>query len=29
MPEMVWMLLILAGWFVLNRWLLPRFGVAT
>jgi hypothetical protein len=29
MPEMVWMLLILAGWFVLVRWVLPRLGVPT
>jgi hypothetical protein len=29
MPDFVWMLIIIAGWIVLTRWVLPRFGVAT
>jgi hypothetical protein len=27
--DFIWLLLIFAGWFVLNRWVLPRFGVKT
>jgi hypothetical protein len=29
MTELVQVLLFLAIWVVLNRWILPRFGVAT
>lgn len=27
--DMLWMLGILAAWFVLQRWVLPRAGVST
>jgi hypothetical protein len=29
MREILLMLAILAGWFVLNKWVLPKFGVST
>jgi len=29
MPEWVWALMVLAIYFVLMRWVLPRFGVFT
>ena len=29
MREVLLMLAILAGWFVLNKWVLPKFGVST
>jgi hypothetical protein len=29
MREVFLMLAILAGWFVLNKWVLPKFGVST
>ncbi len=29
MPDFVWILMVLVGWFALNRWVLPRFGVST
>lgn len=29
MPEWVQFVLIVAAWFALQRWLLPRFGVPT
>ncbi len=29
MKELIFMLAILAGWFVLNAWVLPKFGVST
>ena len=28
-PETLWMIGILAAWFVLQRWVLPRAGVST
>jgi len=27
--DFVWILLVFATWFALNRWVLPRFGVNT
>jgi p-aminobenzoyl-glutamate transporter AbgT len=27
--EIAFFLLVIVAWFVLNRWVLPRFGVAT
>ena len=27
--DWVWLLAVLAGWFVLQRWVLPRAGVPT
>jgi len=29
MDDAWWMLLIFAGWFALQAWILPRFGVPT
>jgi hypothetical protein len=29
MKELLMLLGILAGWYILNRWVLPRFGVQT
>jgi hypothetical protein len=29
MGEWIWIVVILVGWIVLNRWVLPRFGVKT
>lgn len=29
MADFVWLILVFVGWIVLNRWVLPRFGVAT
>ncbi len=29
MPEWLWPVVIVAVWFVLNRWILPRLGVGT
>lgn len=29
MPDWGWLLLIFVGWIVLQRWVLPRFGVQT
>jgi hypothetical protein len=29
MPEWAQLLAVVAGWFVLSRWVLPRFGVPT
>ena len=29
MKELLLIVAILAGWFVLNAWVLPRFGVST
>jgi hypothetical protein len=29
MPEFFWILIVLAAYFVLMRYVLPRFGVAT
>jgi hypothetical protein len=29
MKELFLLLGILAGWYILNRWVLPRFGVQT
>ncbi len=29
MPDFVWVLIVLVGWFALNRWVLPRLGVST
>lgn len=29
MPDFLWLLLFLAGYFAVMRWVLPRFGVAT
>lgn len=29
MKEMLLIVAIIAGWFVLNAWILPRFGVST
>ncbi len=29
MNDFVWLALLLVGWFVLQRWVLPRMGVPT
>jgi hypothetical protein len=29
MKDLLLILAVLAGWFVLNAWILPRFGVST
>jgi hypothetical protein len=29
MPESIVLVAVLAGWFVINRWVLPRLGVPT
>jgi hypothetical protein len=29
MTDFVWILIVLAAWIVLNRWVLPRFGIST
>lgn len=29
MPDFVWMIIFLAGWFALQMWILPRFGIST
>jgi hypothetical protein len=29
MKELLLIVAIIAGWFVLNAWILPRFGVST
>jgi hypothetical protein len=29
MKELLLVVAIIAGWFVLNAWILPRFGVST
>ena len=29
MPEWVQLLAVVAAWFVISRWVLPRFGVPT
>jgi hypothetical protein len=29
MSDWAWMLLVLAGYFVLQRWILPRLGIPT
>ncbi|MBP1597235.1 MAG: hypothetical protein H6Q05_2612 [Acidobacteria bacterium] len=29
MPDYVWILIVLAAWFALTRWILPAFGVPT
>ena len=29
MKELMLVVAIVAGWFVLNAWILPRFGVST
>jgi len=29
MKELLLVIAIIAGWFVLNAWILPRFGVST
>ena len=29
MKELLLVVAIIAGWFVLNTWILPRFGVST
>jgi hypothetical protein len=29
MPDWIWFVVVVAAWIVLNRWVLPRFGVKT
>jgi len=29
MTELFWLLGIVAAWYIVNRWILPRFGVQT
>lgn len=29
MAEIFWLLGIVAAWYIVNRWILPRFGVQT
>ncbi len=29
MTEIFWLLGIVAAWYIVNRWILPRFGVQT
>jgi len=29
MTEIFWLLAIVAAWYIVNRWILPRFGVQT
>jgi predicted nucleic acid-binding Zn ribbon protein len=29
MPDWIWIVALVAVWVVLNRWVLPRFGVRT
>jgi hypothetical protein len=29
MPDWGWLVLIFVGWIVLQRWVLPRFGIQT
>jgi len=29
MSDFVWILIVLAAWFALTRWILPAFGVPT
>ena len=29
MNSLIWLIVFLAGWIVLQRWVLPRFGVPT
>jgi hypothetical protein len=29
MSDFAWLLIVLAGYFVLMRWVLPRFGIPT
>jgi hypothetical protein len=29
MPDWLWLVLAMVAWVVINRWVLPRFGVKT
>jgi len=29
MPDWLWLVVAIAAWIVINRWVLPRFGVKT
>jgi len=29
MKSLLWLVGIIAAWYILNRWILPRFGVET
>jgi hypothetical protein len=29
METVIWLVVILGGWFILNRWIFPKMGVQT